>query len=401
MSCEKNKMNLKKICFVAAVPGTFWAFYDGLIKRLRELSVDVTIVASDSPELYDFEKKLGCRVFPVEITRRMSPFLDLLAILRLCRHLRREKYDIIHAHTAKGGTVGMSAAFLAGLPTRIFSLHGLLIETSTGLKSKLLWFVEAITCKLATSVLADSQSIKTKVLREKLCSPEKMLILGNGTACGIDLERFNPTKRTVALRNSVRANIGIPNDAIVAGFAGRIVPDKGIECLVNAFELAAGKADNVYLILVGIIESVREILPQDLRRRIERNPRITLTGRVPDVIPFYAAMDFVVLPSRREGFPYVPMEAAAMGLPTIVSRATGCLDAVVDNVTGLIVDVDNSEQLCDAMLRLAGDAALRKELGQNGYERVCRFFDEKCMIDEHIRFYENVIGRRGNNQPLP
>jgi glycosyltransferase involved in cell wall biosynthesis len=400
MICEMNGISGKKICLVSAVPGTLWAFYSGLIKRLKELSVDVTIVSSDSPLLHDFEKKLGCRVFPLEITRRMSPLRDLLAVLRLARHYRRQRYDIVHGHTAKGGMVGMIAAFIAGLPVRIFSLHGLLIETSTGLKRKLLWFIETLTCRTATTVLVDSPSIRVKALQERLCSPEKMKSLGNGTACGINLELFNPEKLTLALRSSTRANLGIPDDAIVAGFVGRIVPDKGIECLVDAFELAGNKADNVYMVLVGLVETVRERISQNIKHRIERNPRIICTGRVPDVVPLYAAMDFVVLPSRREGFPYVPLEAAAMGLPTIVSRATGCVDAVVDNVTGLIVDVDNSEQLCDAMLRLAGDAALRKELGQKGYERVCKFFDEKSMIDEHIRLYENAIGRRGNNQQL-
>jgi glycosyltransferase involved in cell wall biosynthesis len=200
------------------------------------------------------------------------------------------------------------------------------------------------------------------------------------------------------LRSSTRANLGIPDDAIVAGFVGRIVPDKGIECLVDAFELAGNRADNVYMVLVGLVETVRERISQNIKHRIERNPHIICTGRVPDVVPLYAAMDFLVLPSRREGFPYVPMEAAALCLPAIVSRATGCVDAVVDNVTGLIVDVDNSGQLCEAILKLAGDAELRERLGKNGYERVSRFFDAKFMIEEHIRFYGDVAGLQGSRR---
>ena len=354
--------------------------------------MDVTIVTSDSPALHDFEKKFGCRVFPVEITRRMSPLRDLLAIWRLACHLRREKYDIVHAHIPKGGLVGMIAAILAGLPVRIYTLHGLLLETSTGLKRKLLWFIEALTCKIATTVLVVSPSVKKGTLQSKVCPPEKMLMLGNGTACGIDLERFNPEKRTLALRSSTRANLGIPDDAIVAGFIGRIVPDKGIECLVHAFELAGNKADNIYMVLVGPVETVREGISQNLKHRIERNSHIICTGQVLDIVPLYTAIDFLVLPSRREGFPYVPIEAAAMGLPSVVSRATGCVDAVVDNVTGLLVDVDNSGQLCEAILKLAGDAELRERLGKNGYERVSRLFEAKFMIEEHIRFYGDVAG---------
>ncbi len=398
MSCEINKISGRKICLVASIPGTLRAFYSGLIKRLRELSVDVTIVTSDGPELHDFEKKLGCRIFPVEITRKMSPFRDLLAILRLARYFRREKYDIVHAHVPKGGFVGMLAAILAGLPVRIYTLHGLLLETSTGLKRKLLWLIETLTCRTAATVLVVSPSVRTRTLQERLCPPEKMRILGNGTACGINIEHFNPAKRTPALRSSVRANLKIPDDAVVVGYVGRIVPDKGIECLVNAFELAGNKVDNIYMTLVGRIETVRETLPQDVLRRIENNPRIIRTGMVSDIVPLYSAMDFVVLPSRREGFPYVPMEAASLALPVIVSRATGCVDAVVDNVTGLIVDVDDSEQLCEAILKLAGDVELRKNLGNNGSERVRRFFDEKIIVEKHIQFYESMIGRKGKNQ---
>ena len=393
-----NGIGGKKICFVASVPGTFWAFYSGLIKRLKKLSADVTIVTSDYPRLHEFETKLGCRIFPVKITRKMSPFRDLLAILRLARHLHREKYDIVHAHVPKGGMIGILAAILAGVPVHIYSLHGLMLETSKGLRRKLLWVIEAMTCRIATSVLVDSQSLKTRVVEERLCPADKLLILGHGSACGINLEHFDPAKITHSLKKSVRTELGIPENTIVAGYIGRIFPDKGIECLVNAFETAANKINNLYLVLVGPFETIREKLPRNVLNRIESHPRIIHSGPMPDVVSAYAAMDFIVLPSKREGLPYVPLEAASLGLPCIVSRATGCVDAVVDNVTGLVVDVDNSEQLSEAILKLAGDAELRKKLGNNGSERVRRFFDEKIMVEKHIQFYESMMGRKGKNQ---
>ena len=386
------KRDCTRLCMISAIPGTLW-FYGGLIKQLKVSSVDVTIASSDMQRLTDFKEKLGCRVFPVEITRQISPLRDLGAICRLTRHFRRQKYDLVHAHTPKGGLIGMISAFLAGIDNRVYTIHGLVLETSTGLRRKLLWLSAWLTCKLATTVLVVSHSLRERVLEEKLCSVSKMQILGDGTACGINLEKFSPTEETAALGRQTREKLNIPNDAMVIGFVGRIVPDKGIKTLVDSFVKVQQQTANIHLLLIGRLETMRELISQKTLDIINSNGNIHFIGHIKDSVPFYAAMDMFVLPSRREGFPYVPLEAAALELPVIATRVTGCVDAVVDNITGLLVDVDNDKQLAEAMLKLLEDAELRKELGRRGRERVKQLFDCKRLIAEHISLYERILGR--------
>jgi glycosyltransferase involved in cell wall biosynthesis len=286
------------------------------------------------------------------------------------------------------------SAFVAGISHRVYTMHGLVLETCAGSKRKLLWLAEWLTCKLATQILVVSPSLREQVLEQKLCSAEKIKILGDGTACGIDLAKFKTNKKTAASGRQIREKLNIPEDAIIIGFVGRIVPDKGIETLVDSFVKLQHRVANVHLLLIGRLETIRESLRQETLDTIKSNDNIHPVGQVGNPIPFYAAMDIVVLPSRREGFPYVPLEAGALELPVIATRVTGCVDAVVDNVTGLLVDVDDEEQLAEAILKLAQDTELRNKLGRQGRERVRRFFDSKRLIAEHISLYEKILGKK-------
>ena len=394
MKGQNCKTNLTKICLISSVPGTLWRFYDGLIRQLKKDSVKVTVVSSDTPRLYEMKNQFGCVILPVEITRKISPMKDLIAILKLTWHLRHEKYQIVHAHTPKGGFIGTISAFLAGITSRIYTVHGLVLETSDGWKRKLLCFVEWLTCKSATNVLVVSPSLKQRVLEEKLCPLSKMQILGDGTACGIDPEKFCRSHETAALGTQTRQGFNIPADAIVIGYVGRIVPDKGIECLVNAFEIVQKKRVNTYLLLVGAFETVRKTFDSKTMEIIRSNNYIKSAGYVENPVPFYAAMDMVVLPSLREGFGLTLIEAAALELPTVATRVTGCVDAVVDKVTGLLVNVDDDRQLAEAMLELVERPELRQKLGQEGCRRARELFDSKRLVAEHMALYERILDKK-------
>lgn len=392
MKTNEKKVDIK-ICMVSAVPRTLWGFYGDLIKQLKVSSVDVTIASSDMPHLSYFKEQLDCKVFPVEITRKILPLKDLAAICKLTRHFKREKYDIVHTHTPKGGLIGMISAFLAGTSNRIYTMHGLFLETSVGSKRKLLWLSEWLMCKLATKVLVVSHSLKERILEEKLCPASKIQMLGNGTACGINLEKFNNAKKKPNLRKQTRKKLNIPQNVKVIGFVGRIVPDKGIKCLISAFEMVQKKSDNVYLLLMGTFETIRVTIDEQTKQKITNNSCIVYGGHADNICPYYSAMDMCVLPSRREGFGLSLIEAGVMGLPVITTKVTGCVDAVVDNVTGLLVDKDNDKQLAEAMLKLLKDSELRKEFGRMGRERALEFFDSKRLIAEHMKLYEKILGK--------
>jgi len=377
---------------ISAIPCTIF-FYRPLIEQLKKAKADVGVASSDMPELYDLRDHFGCTIFPVEISRQITPLKDLVAIVRLWTHLRRKGYDIVHAHTPKGGLVGMVSAYLARVPHRVYTVHGLVLETAAGLKRRLLWAAELMSCKLATKVVAVSPSLRKRVLEEKLCPEEKVQVLGDGSACGIDLRRFKLSAATAALGEQTRGQLNIPTDATVIGFVGRIVPDKGIETLVNSFVRLQQQVPKAFLLLIGRLETMRDCLNHHTMYTINTDDRIHCMGHVKNVVPYYAAMDILVLPSRREGFGLSLVEAGALGLPVIATKVTGCVDAVVHNVTGLLVDVDNDQQLAEAMLKLLTDAELRRRFGEQGRQRVEAMFDSKLLIDKHIAFYKELIGK--------
>lgn len=385
---EKHK---RKICLIFADPVTPWCFYQGLIKRLNKEYAEVVLVSSDFPKLYWLEKELDVTIFATDIIRRITPLRDLVSVFKLCRFLRRKKFDIVHAHTPKAGFIGITSSFLAGIPNRVYTIHGLPMEGAKGLTWFLLWLAEWLACKLATSLLAVSPSLKQLAIDEKLCSANKIQVLGQGSACGIDLSRFSWSESLALSGKQTRANYNIPEDAMVIGFVGRVVPDKGIKALVQAFEKLQEVVPESFLLLVGEPETIHGTLDDKTIESMKSNEHILYNGEfVDDVLPYYAAMDIVVYPSRHEGFGLTLLEAAALGLSTITCKVTGCVDAVVDNITGLIVEVDNVQQLFSAMLRLVKDSELRKELGQQGRQRAKDIYDSELLIAKHIDLYKSL-----------
>jgi glycosyltransferase involved in cell wall biosynthesis len=384
-----------KICIISSVPITLRSFYSALIKKSEEHNFEATLVSSHPEKLRQLGEELGCKTFSVCIGRQISPFRDLVSICKLARYLHKQKFDIIHAHTPKGGFIGMISAWLAHIPNRVYTVHGLVSETAGGIRRRLLWLTEWLSCKSATFVLAVSPSLKHRIIEEGICPSGKIEVLGSGSACGIDLAKFSRQDDFLSLRAKLRTKYGIPDDAIVIGYIGRIVPDKGITTLVEAFEKVQKKKAGTYLLLVGNIDNVRDSLDDKTLDKLNSDPHIIFDNEfVRDVVPFYAAMDIMTLPSRREGFGLTLIEASALGLPVIATKVTGCVDAVVDGRTGLLVDVDDAEQLSDAINYLLENPNLRSELGKNGSERAAKLFDSNELVHRHMDFYRNILKPR-------
>jgi len=381
----------RKICLIASSPVTLWNFYRDLISELGKSDYRVTVVASAMRELPMMKQYLNCEAFSVGIRRQISPLRDLFSIFCLWWYFLKKKQDIVHAHTPKGGLIGMISSFLARVPYRVYTIHGLPLDTAKGLKREILSLAEWLSCKLATEVLAVSPSLKTRILDEKICIPNKIRVLGNGSACGINLNKFSLNKDLIIEAKRIRAKYEIGEEAFVIGFVGRVVPDKGIEALVKAFKKFNEDFPDSYLMLIGEFETVRETINQETLNAIESDDHIVFNNKFEDnIVPFYGAMDILTLPTRREGFGLTLVEAAVMKLPTIATRVTGCVDAVEENVSGLLVTVDNPEELCAAMLSMAKNLDMRKKMGKHGCERAKRLFDSKLLIKEHMKLYSNL-----------
>lgn len=380
-----------KICLMSSVPVTLWAFYRRLLQRLQNEGFEPEICSSPGRELDYFEKQFGIKVYQVDILRRITPWQDVLTILKLVRIFKQNRYDLVHAHTPKAGLLGMIAARLAAVKCRIYTCHGLPLETESGLKRQLLTYAERVSCALAHQVLAVSYSLADKLTEYKICSRLKLTVLGDGTACGVELNCFTRTPDLIKRSRVIRSRFSISDDDIVIGFIGRLVPDKGVHILIESFTRLYELYPNIQLLILGDFEPHRGLLPDETIEVLNNHPGIIHLGFTDEIEQYYAAMDMLVLPTRREGFPYTILEAGAMGLPVVATKVTGCVDAVVDGQTGLVVPPDDVSALTAAMRRLLDYPQLRLRMGQKARKRVEEKFTSQRLLDAHIKLYRKML----------
>ncbi|HST60831.1 MAG TPA: glycosyltransferase family 4 protein [Longimicrobium sp.] len=382
-----------RLVHVTTVASSF-TFLQGQVRLLRERGVQVSLVSSPDGDLDAFAAKLGVPAHGVEMPRRITPLQDLGAVLRLRRHLRALRPDVVHAHTPKGGLLGMLGAWLAGVPVRVYHMRGLPLMGAQGVRRRLLWCTERVSCALAHRVICVSHSLRDVALREGLCPPERITVVAGGSGQGVDAGgRFDPQRLEPGTREAVRARMGIPADAVLAGFVGRLVRDKGVVELYEAWRALRERIPALHLLLVGPFES-EDPVPPEVRRGFEEDPRVHLSGMDWNTPPYYAAMDLLVLPTYREGFPNVPLEAAAMGLPVVATRIPGCVDAVDDGRTGTLVPARDAAALAEAIRGYAEDPDLRRAHGQAGRARVEAQFRQEVVWEGIFAEYARLLGPR-------
>jgi len=390
-----------KVVHITTVPESLVSFLGGLEEYLRGRGVDVVGITSPGPHLEKFVREHpGTEVLAIEMPRRISPIADLQALVRLVLALRRIKPDIVHAHTPKGGLLGVLAARLVGVPVRIYHLRGLPLETATGWRRGVLRLAERTSCTLATCVLSVSESLRAVAIREKLVAPNKIRVPASGSGQGVDAAgRFDPARVPAGTRRATRARLGIPDDAVVIGFVGRLVQDKGINELAVAWRELTARYPHVHLIIVGATE-VRDSIHPALVRSLEADSRVHLIGFDWNIAPLYAAMDVVALPTYREGFPNVPLEAAAMSLPVVATRVAGCIDAVVDETTGRLVAARDAHALATALAEYVENPSLRAAHGAAGRQRVLRAFRPELIWEATHQTYHHLRAHTPRSQGL-
>ena len=376
---------------VTTVPQSL-RFVAGQAAYMRTKGFESHAVSSPGPFLTQFATEESVPVYAVSMARRITPFRDLAALVRLWRLFRTLRPHIVHAHTPKGGLLGMLAARLAGVPVRIYHMHGLPFITATGLRRRILMATEAVSCRLASQVLCVSRSVRSLAVDLRLSPPEKIQVLLRGSCNGIDAEtEFNPDRLNSLVRNEVRHRYGIPPDATVVGFVGRLARAKGLVELSDAWGILRNEHLDLHLLLIGP-EEPGDPPPPGLLKQLRADPRVHFGGENWDTPPLYRAMDILVLPTHREGFPIVLLEAAAMELPIVATRVTGCLDAVQDDITGTLVPAYDPEALAGGLQRYMCDPVLRRRHGAAARVRVrCEFSSEamrEAIYQEYIRWLE-------------
>lgn len=380
-----------KLIHITTVPQAL-SFFHGQVGFMQERGLDVHAISSLDERLSEFGQQEGVRTHAVAMSRRITPIQDLQALVRLTIVIRRLRPAIVHAHTPKGGFLGMISAWLNRVPVRIYSLHGLRYMTTRGKKRIILRWTDKIACRLSHEVICVSHSLRKVVIEDGICDPGKVRVLLRGSVNGVDAaERYNPARFSGDDRIALRAELGLSPGQHVIGFLGRIVPDKGIQELFDAWKEIRGTWPNVILLLVGPVETQDPIDPEVLQA-LQADPRVIFTGSVADTSEKYALLDTVVLPTHREGFGIVLLEAAAMELPVVATEIPGCVDAVVNGITGTLVPPQDVGALQAAIERYLDDPELRRRHGTAGRERVLRDFRREdiweAVYQEYVRLLE-------------
>ncbi len=392
--CEKsNVFPRRRIAIVTSVPTTLFHLFSNQIDRIRQDGFEVFLISSAGDEWIsakDVEKKYGIKVHRVPFQRTFSVFSDLYSLVALCALLARLRLDVIYYCTPKASLLTAMAAFLMRVPFRIYSVFGQVYYGKKGVTEKILLLAELLSCACSHKVILMSESNLRYMSAKKLCRPEKMGMLGRGTNQGVDARgRFNPERIDKNNALTLRQKLDIQEDTAVIGYMGRLVKEKGIRELVKAWNDIKKESIPCVLLLIGPRKEPRDQLPEKVFHAIENDPTIRLIEPVADPESYYAIMDIFVLPSYREGFPNVVLEAAAMRLPVITTDAIGCVDSVLDNETGFIVPVINVEKMKEKMNVLLHDPEMRRNMGAKARERVLRDFDGEAITEELMYLINN------------
>jgi glycosyltransferase involved in cell wall biosynthesis len=355
------------------------------LRVLREEGFRVLLVSSPGELLDRTAEREGVERIAIPMRRGIAPWADIVALLRLWWLIGRCRPDLVEFSTPKAGLLGTLAARLRRVPRRVYMLRGLKLETSTGLKRRILLAAERLTSRCAHVVLCNSESLRAEALTLGVGPAGKLSLLGAGSSNGVDIERFSPGP------SDVRERLGIPRDTPVLGFVGRLTRDKGLPELIGAFDLILCAEPSARLLLVGWYDAAEDALDKELRARILNHPRVVFTGFVDDTAPYYRAMDILALPTWREGFPNVVLEAAATGIPVVTTESTGARDAVVPEVTGLLIPPGYPDAIREAVLKLIRDPKLRRRMGEAARAWVLEHYLQARVLSMTAEYYRSLL----------
>jgi glycosyltransferase involved in cell wall biosynthesis len=373
---------MRNIFFVATTPLSANVFLKNhLVALSRCYRVTLCVNVNAYPVSPSLQSHI--RVIHVAFERKISLFRDALSLLHLLLIFVRERPDSIHSITPKAGLLAMTAGLLARVPRRYHTFTGQVWANKRGYARRFFKGIDRLMIRMSTRVFADSASQCYFLAEEGVAKRGSISVLGPGSIAGVDLERF---RQDASLRRLVRDELEVADDTCVFLFVGRITKDKGIFDLVKAFHAVLRGNSRVALWVAGPDED--GLLPVLREAGLPAGRRIQWLGATSQPERYLAAADILVLPSYREGFGSVIIEAAACAIPSIAYRIDGVIDAVVDTQTGVLVEPGNVDAFSAAMLKVSIDQAVRANLGAQASDRVIRMFSSKVVTAEWISFYE-------------
>lgn len=383
-----------RIAKVSTVPFFVVTQLSSQLDELVGRGYEVTVIASDDPYAQPLKAHRGLRFIAVTIPRKISVLEDLRGLLALWRVFRRERFDIVHSTTPKAGLLCAVAARLAGVPIRLHTYTGQPWVGMSGPKNWIARFCDRLIGRLNTMCYADSASQVEFLIAHGIVRRERIAVIGVGSLAGVDLDRFDPDRFPAETRAALRSKLGIPPSASVVLFAGRVTRDKGVAELEHAFEMLLDRGLDAYLVVIGPFEPDAEsIFPSASGHG--RADRVKVLGFCPEPEAYMAIADVFCLPSYREGFGTVVIEAAAMGLPAVGTGIYGLCDSIVDGKTGLLVAPRDARALFEALYRVVSDERLRSSMGENARTRACNEFSSKVINGLMVDEYARLVSSRG------
>lgn len=350
---------------------------------------NVIAVSSDKERLERFGKLEKVAVFALEMTRKITPLQDVLAVIKLFFFLKKTRPFIVHTHTPKAGIVGMLAAKLAGVPYRLHTVAGMPLLEQAGFKRKVLDFVEKLTYSCATKVYPNSFKMRDIIIQNEYCTPSKIKVLANGSSNGIDTSYFDASHFSEHQKSSLKQELGIKSSDFVFIFVGRIVSDKGINELISAFSEIQDNKKDIKLLLVGPYEPELDPLKAETLNQIKNNKSIISVGYQLDVRSYFAISDALVFPSYREGFPNVVMQAGAMGLPSIVTDINGCNEIISEGENGIIIPVKNQQAILESLLYFIKNKEQFFQMTQKARAMIVSRFNQQFMWESILQEYRS------------
>lgn len=382
---SQGRQGAGRLCFVVSSPMSAVAFLIPHIKALRE-NFEISLAANSQDTNLLRQYGVDLSILPVPIERAVRPWRDLIALFSLYRLFRQQHFDIVHSLTPKAGLLTMCAAWLARVPVRVHWFTGQVWATKSGMGRGILKIADWLTATLATRVLVDSPSQRDFLLAENVISERHAEVLADGSVCGVDGERFCPS---IEARRAVRGELGIPDDAVLILYLGRLNSDKGIGDLAASFANLAISRPNLWLLLVGPDEEGMQVQVRATCR--ECLDRVRFVGFTDKPEQFMAAADLFCLPSYREGFGSSVIEAAACGVPAVVSRIYGLTDAVLEGETGFLHPPGDVPAMISEIDRLIVNDGLRKSMGEAARKRVSQSFGQGRLTEALRDFYMKVL----------
>lgn len=380
-----------KLIRITTVPLSLDKLLTGQLKYMHHHGFDVYMISSLSEDLSLIAQRESSSFLAVNMTRTISPIKDLISLIKLIKAFKKLTPTIVHTHTPKAGLLGMLASWITQVPIRLHTVAGLPLMEATGFKRKILNFTEWLTYRFAVNVYPNSNNLKKYITENRFCNPDKLKVIGNGSSNGIDTSYFKPDFSIQQKSDKLKNEFSINRDNFVFVFVGRLVKDKGIEELIQAFIHINKKFPDTRLLLVGPLEQKLDPLSNSCLQAILNNKTILNFGYQQDVRSYLAISNALVFPSYREGFPNVPMQAGCFDLPCIVTDINGCNEIIENELNGLIVPPKDILALQEAMEKLITDNTLYQKLKSNARRMIVERYEQTYFWSLLLEEYKQQL----------